>query len=286
MVDANGDGIIDLIYAVDTRGNIWRINTTDPNNAYASYSSINSWPINKIAAVGDWTKASERRKFMYAPSVVMLGKQATILVGTGDREKPLATDSSASVNNRFYGIRDDITKTGETSGSTSIPAPTLVIGYGSNDELASANQLQNATGSTASVNPTTMKKYGWYLNLFTTTTPYEQVVTTPLTIGGQTYFSTFQANTGNTCKLGSGRAYTVDFQTGAIQLNSKNRYAPDDYASQAIPPSPVGGVVSVDGQNVPFCIGCAGPTVLSPKRITPNVDPRRKPVYRYQKIDS
>ena len=286
VVDANGDGIIDLIYAVDTRGNIWRINTTDPNNAYASYSSINSWPINKIAAVGDWTKASERRKFMYAPSVVMLGKQATILVGTGDREKPLATDSSASVNNRFYGIRDDITKTGETSGSTSIPAPTLVIGYGSNDELASANQLQNATGSTASVNPTTMKKYGWYLNLFTTTTPYEQVVTTPLTIGGQTYFSTFQANTGNTCKLGSGRAYTVDFQTGAIQLNSKNRYAPDDYASQAIPPSPVGGVVSIDGQNVPFCIGCAGPTVLSPKRITPNVDPRRKPVYRYQKIDS
>ncbi len=286
-VDVNGDGIIDLLYAVDTRGNIWRINTTDPNSSFASYASVANWPINKIAAVSDWTTASEQRKFMNAPSVVMLGTQATVLVGTGDREKPLASGSAALVNNRFYGIRDDITKTGGTTATT----PTVVNGFGTDASLASANQLTNVTNVTATVDPTTLAPNGWYRNLSTSSTPFEQVVTTPLTIGGLTYFSTFQpkatTNTGtNQCSnLGVGRAYKVDFQTGAISPNSAGAYAPDTFSSQGIPPSPVGGLVSIDGKTVPFCIGCSGPTVLSPNKIVPKVKPDRKPVYRYQKID-
>jgi len=287
-VDVNGDGIIDLLYAVDTRGNIWRINTTNPNSSYASYSSVADWPWNKIATVSDWTTASEQRKFMNAPSVVMLGTQATVLVGTGDREKPLASGSAALVNNRFYGIRDDITKTGPTTATK----PTLVNGFGTDAALASANQLTNVSTVTTTVDPTTLAPNGWYRNLSTTSTPFEQVVTTPLTIGGQTYFSTFQpkatsSTTGrNQCSnLGIGRAYKVDFQTGVISPNSAGLYAPDTFSSQGIPPSPVGGLVSIDGKTVPFCIGCAGPTVLSPNKIVPKVKPDRKPVYRYQRID-
>ncbi|MEJ8810208.1 PilC/PilY family type IV pilus protein [Variovorax ureilyticus] len=286
-VDVNGDGIVDLLYAVDTRGNIWRINTSDPNNGYSSYATIASWPINKIATVSDWSIASEQRKFMYAPSVVMLGKQATILVGTGDREKPLASGAAASVNNRFYGIRDDITKTGATVSTT----PTVVNGYGSDASLAIANQLTNVTNVTTTLDPTALAAKGWYMNLYTTSTPYEQVVTAPLTIGGQTYFSTFQpkssTTSSNQCSnLGTGRAYAVDFQTGVMTPNSNGVYAPNTFSSQGIPPSPVGGLVSIDGKTVPFCIGCSGPTVLSPNKITPKVKPDRKPVYRFQKIDS
>lgn len=293
-VDVNGDGIIDLLYAVDTRGNIWRINTSDPSNNYAGYSSVANWPMNKIATVGDWTTASERRKFMYAPSVVMLGAQASILVGTGDREKPLASGSAASVNNRFYGIRDDITKTGvatdPTTGKQVGSNPTVVIGYGSDASLVTGGQLTNVTSISAAFDATTLAPNGWYRNLFTTTAPFEQVVTTPLTISGQTFFSTFQAKpnstSANQCSLGTARAYTVDFQTGVMAPNSNGVYAPDTFASGIIPPSPVGGVVSIDGQSVPFCIGCAGPTVVTPKKLTPTVKPNRKPVYRFQKIDS
>ena len=288
-VDANGDGIIDLLYAVDTRGNIWRINTTDPNSGFTGYSSVANWPINKIATVSDWTTASERRKFMYAPSVVMLGTQASVLVGTGDREKPLASGSAASVNNRFYGIRDDITKVGapDASGSTVANTPSVVNGAGTDADLATANKLTNVTSATAPVEPTDLAPNGWYRNLATTSTPFEQVVTTPLTIGGQTYFSTFQAksSTGK-CSLGTGRAYKVDFQTGVISPNSDGLYLPDTFKSEGIPPSPVGGLVSIDGKTVPFCIGCTGPTVLSPNKIVPKVKPDRKPVYRTQRIDS
>lgn len=287
-VDVNGDGIIDLLYAVDTRGNIWRINTTDPNSSFTGYSSVDSWPINKIATVSDWTVASEQRKFMYSPSVVMLGTQATVLVGTGDREKPLASGSAALVNNRFYGIRDDITKTGATTATT----PTVVNGFGTDAALASANQLTNVSGVTTTVDPTTLAANGWYMNLSTGSRPFEQVVTTPLTIGGLTYFSTFQpkatstpGSTNQCSNLGVGRAYKVDFQTGVIAPNSAGLYAPDTFSSQGIPPSPVGGLVSIDGKTVPFCIGCSGPTVLSPNKIVPKVKPDRKPVYRYQRID-
>ena len=44
----------------------------------------------KVAEVGQWDgSVTERRKFLYAPSTVVLGNQVMVLVGTGDREKPL-----------------------------------------------------------------------------------------------------------------------------------------------------------------------------------------------------
>ena len=216
----------------------------------------------------------------------MLGTQATVLVGTGDREKPLASGSAASVKNRFYGIRDDITKTGATAAT----AVTLVTGFGTEASLVTANQLTNVTGVGTPMDPQSLAPRGWYMNLFTSSTPFEQVVTTPLTIGGQTYFSTFQpksdASASQCSNLGTGRAYKVDFQTGVISLNSLGVYEPDTFKSQGIPPSPVGGLVSIDGKTIPFCIGCTGPTVLSPSKIVPKIRADRKPVYRYQKIDN
>ena len=119
---------------------------------------------------------------------------------------------------------------------------------------------------------------------------YEQVVTTPLTIAGVTYFSTFQvtenavsdAGTAQCASLGTGRAYQIDFQTG-----TKVAGLPlvTTFVGQGIPPSPVGGVVSIDGVPTPFLIGGTGPTVLSPTKVVPKVKPNRKPVYRYQRID-
>ena len=159
-VDINGDGYVDVIYAVDTRGNIWRINTSDPSNSFNGYANISDWPIQKIATAGQWgASTSERRKFMYAPSVVVLGMQATVLVGTGDREKPSSSSNSALVINRFYGIRDNVTV---TSGVVA------AIGYGS-----APTDLYNVTGLTA-LDPLALASYkGWFMNLTTTAGPNE-----------------------------------------------------------------------------------------------------------------
>jgi len=272
-VDIDGDGYTDVLYAVDTRGNIWRINTSDPANNFNGYATVSAWPVQKVATVGQWgASLSERRKFMYAPSAVVLGTQVTVLVGSGDREKPTSTSNAAQVVNRFYGIRDDVTV---TSGIVA------AIGYGS-----TPSDLYNVTGVT-SLDPTALAPYkGWYLNLSTTAAPYEQVVTTPLTVGGVTYFSTYQAKadaSATACtNLGTARSYQIDFQTGT---RIPGQAYEQTFLSPGIPPSPVGGLVTINGQTIPFVIGGAAPTVLSPIKVAPKVKPDRKPIYRYQRID-
>lgn len=277
-VDVDRDGYIDVLYAVDTRGNIWRINTSDPSKSFTGYATVGEWPVNWIAKVSDWTVVSEKRKFMYAPSVVILGSQATILVGSGDREKPSAVSNSAKVNNRFYGIRDDITFTKAADITTA-------IGYGVVTSGADLTDLKNVTNSTA-LDPSALASFkGWFRNLSTTSEPYEQVITSPLTFAGVTYFNTYQAKASdkNTCtNLGTGRAYQIDFQTGSKLADLD---VVTTFITEGIPPSPVGGLVEVDGKTVPFVIGGPGPTPLSPKKIVPKVRADRKPSYRYQRID-
>jgi len=277
-VDVNRDGFVDAIYAVDTRGNIWRINTSNPAAGYTGYAGgVADWPIVKVAEVAQWgADESERRKFMYAPSTVVLGSQVTVLVGSGDREKPSSSSKAAKVQNRFYGIRDDVTI---TSGLTP------VRGYGSSAGGADLADLKNVTDINP-IDPASLTLFkGWFRDLSTTSEPYEQVVTAPLTLAGVTYFSTYQAKSssaGSCSNLGTARAYQVDFQTGT-RLADKPLVT--TFVSQGIPPSPVGGVVLVDGKLVPFVIGGPGPTPLSPSKVVPNVRADRKPVYRYQRID-
>lgn len=280
-LDVNRDGFVDVLYAVDTRGNVWRINASDPDNGYESFktgvgpgatASVAAWKINKIATVAQWgtgSDATEHRKFMYAPSAVVLGNQAVVLVGTGDREKPSAGSQAALVKNRFYGLRDNFSVMSDI---------TPTIGYG-----AAPTDLTNVT-NLSSLDPSTVNK-GWYRELSTTATPYEQVVTTPLTLGGITYFNTYQAKNAseNQCSnLGTGRAYQVNFQTG---LPIPGNELVTKFIAGGIPPSPVGGVVVVDGKQVPFVIGGPGPTPISPQKITPKIRADRKPIYRVQRID-
>jgi type IV pilus assembly protein PilY1 len=176
------------------------------------------------------------------------------------------------VVNRFYGIRDEISA---TSGVTA------ALGYGVNPP-----DFYDATGATG-IDPLTLASYrGWFINLSTTSPPYEQVVTTPLTIAGVTYFSTYQAMSPGVARsctnLGTARAYQVDFQTGT-GLPGQSVMQP--FLSQGIPPSPVGGVVRINGVLTPFLIGGQAPTVLSPTKIVPKVKPNRKPIYRCERVD-
>ena len=284
-VDVNGDGYVDVLYAVDTRGNIWRINTSDPKNNFNGYATVNEWPVVHVATVSQWgASTSERRKFMYAPSAVVLGTQVTVLVGTGDREKPSSTSNAAKVNNRFYGIRDNVSV---TSGVIA------AVGYGDTVSpyvvatTPPTPDLYNVTPLTTTLDPLALVQYkGWYRDLSTTTAPFEQVVTTPLTVAGVTYFSTYQAKadpTTSSC-LGTARAYQIDFQTGS-PLPGPDQPLVSTFLSPGIPPSPVGGLVTINGQTIPFLIGGTAPSVLSPTKIVPKVKPNRKPVYRYQRID-
>jgi len=276
-LDINLDGYIDVLYSADTRGNLWRINTSNPSDGYKGYASVADWPMILVARLSDWTTSeqSNRRKFQYGASAVHLKDgQVIVQLGSGDREKPLQGSEAANVVNRFYGIRDNVTRTAQSDVTPVTHSGTGLAG------------LANVTGQDPVEPETTVGSGGWYFNLVTTSAPYEQVVTTPLTIGGVTYFSTYQANgtpkEGACYNLGTARAYRVNFQTG-----TKLPDAPlaTEFLRGGFAPSPVAGIALVDGKKVPFIIGGQGASQVGVDKPVLNPKKKRTPVYRYQRID-
>lgn len=292
-VDVNNDGFTDLLYAVDTSGNLWRLNIDGLTPA--------SWALTQVAKVGDWSSENERnRKFLYAPSVVRLGNYNLVLVGTGDREKPLNDSHAATVKNRFYGFWDNFAVTATDVGYV------MVDDSGDCDEpgdidLETGCQVMNTSDTSQDYNvafaTAANRPAGWTIDLdeFTENGPNEQVVTQPAVIGGQVFFSTFQPTKPgeNVCSArGTARGYAACFLHGGATCNvpvgTLNRSIV--FTGGGMPPSPVVGLVSVDNQTVPFCIGCADPEG-PPKSAQEGTEVKipivrnRSKIYRYKRID-
>jgi type IV pilus assembly protein PilY1 len=241
-LDRDFDGYVERLYAVDMGGNIWRVDL-EPTAG----STPDKWTVNKLAALGCGTGACASgtipRKFFFGPSVVPVGVPGSttaydlVMVGSGDREHPtynISANSAYSVTNRLYAVKD--LKTGkDATGLTTVTESSL-------RNATSADY--DGTGS------------GYFITLNTG----EKAVNAPVTVGGTAYFGTNQptAPSANSCAsdLGTARSYSVDLFTG--------KYRSTELNGGGLPPSPVSGIVVVDGTKVGFCIGCVNPE--SPKK--------------------
>lgn len=101
IVDIDGDGAADMIYASDLRGQIFRF---DINAAYTGSNALASGI--RLANLGGVT-AENNRRFFSSPDVALIRERGgksylTIAIGSGHRESPLNTDT----NDRFYVVRD------------------------------------------------------------------------------------------------------------------------------------------------------------------------------------
>jgi type IV pilus assembly protein PilY1 len=237
------DGFARYVYATDTGGNIYRITLGTAAPA--------DWTITKIASVGcdTVTTCSPNRKFLFGPDVVVDGDINYVLVGSGDREKPLASYTAAyGVSNYFYMVKDKPTD-GTWLSSEGANCGTSVICLGS---LLFINT--NETPTDADLESTK----GWYLAL----SPHEQVVTNAVTLFGVTTFSTHIPAVGEaeSCEsnLGTANVYNIRYKNAASANGNENRY--EEVAGGGLSPSPTAGVVILDdGSTVPFVIG-ANPT--------------------------
>lgn len=293
--DSNGDGYTDVIYAADTRGNVWRIVVSDINGTYGGLKPAD-WTVARMAHVSDWSDASnpkKMRRFMYAPNVVPVGTINMVLIGTGDREHPLSLlDYSKSpateypvqpskVLNQFYGFRDKPKKASwEIDGTCDDPA----------GDLVTSCNLLNVTDTSLdySANP-----HGWVIDLDRNAidSVKEQVVTTAVTFAGKTFFSTFQPTdpakaAGQCSNLGTARGYAVDFLTGEPELMNTPRSA--KFTGGGIPPSPVAGVVNVGDKLVPFILGgkSSVPTsALEGGKAPVQITSSRRLIYRQWEVD-
>lgn len=101
IIDANGDGLADIIYAVDARAQVFRF---DIDNASSSASALATG--GRIAKLGGDT-ALDNRRFFSMPDVAMVRERGgksyfAIAIGSGYRAHPLNEDTI----DRFYVLQD------------------------------------------------------------------------------------------------------------------------------------------------------------------------------------
>ena len=249
-VDRDAGGFADRAYVGDLAGNVWRMDLDDPTS---STNAVAGWKLHKLATLG-------ARKFFYPPDVVLAATFHAVLIGSGDREKPLAATSS----DRFYMIKD--AKLGlDGTGQTPIVQGDLV-----------ANTADSTTAK------------GWYYSL---NVNGEKTVNAPLTIGGVVYFGTSRPVVEAACKaaLGEARSYALSFLDGTGTRTPGGQGTGDDNYSRVLtggglPPSPVAGLVDINGTVVPVCIGC-GERRSSFEAGSPPIDPspvRRKVSWKFK----
>ncbi len=249
-VDRDAKGFADRAYVGDLAGNVWRMDLDDPSS---TTNDSSGWKLHKLASLG-------ARKFFYPPDVVLGATFHAVMIGSGDREKPLLDTSS----DRIYMVKD--TKLGlDGSGQTTIVQADLVA---------------NTADSTSAK--------GWYYNL---NVNGEKVVNGPLTVGGVVYFGTNKPIVQAACKadLGEARSYAMNFLDGSGVRAPGGVGTGDDAYSEVLtggglPPSPIAGLVDIGGTIVPVCLGC-GDRRSSFEAGSPTIDPspvRRKIYWKFK----
>lgn len=243
-------GMATYAYAADLGGNVYRISGNSPNTPIGATVPGN-WNITKIAALGiaaSGATTSDNRKFMFAPDVVDDGSGTfAVLLGSGDREKPLELYTSATaVANRFFMIKDN---------------PTDAAWLSSENATCSGSWLCTAslvaiTDATTPSQATLDAEKGWYLALVAS----EQVVTSAITVFDTVTFSTHRpdvAGAGACSTLGEATVYNLNFRNAAA-FPCADDVCPrgETIVGGGLPPSPVAGEVTLDnGTTVPFLIG-------------------------------
>jgi type IV pilus assembly protein PilY1 len=253
-------GLAKYAYVADLGGNVYRISGSSPNLPFSATLPA-SWTMTKIASLG-CDSAGEtspsvgcpmNRKFLSTPDVVESNGVYHLLIGSGDREKPLQAFAVAyEVENKFFMIKDNpsdpdwLTDETATCGSAVICLDSLVpiASGGADPDPADLAALK-----------------GWALDL----RDHEQAVTSAITVFGTTTFSTHTPTLASvgTCasNLGIARVYNVRFSNAAAANGETNRDEP--VAGGGLPSPPVAGMVELDdGRIVPFIIGASGESPL------------------------
>jgi type IV pilus assembly protein PilY1 len=202
------------------------------------------------------------RKFLSMPDVVEFNGVYNILLGSGDREKPLQAFAVAyEVENKFFMIKDNPSDP-DWLTDENINCAADVICLDSLVPIAQGGADPDAADLAA------MK--GWALDL----RDHEQAVTSAITVFGTTTFSTHTPTVASAAScasnLGIARVYNVIFTNAGPTNGETNRDEP--VAGGGLPSPPVAGMVELDdGTVVPFIIGAEGDSPLESTIPTPPV---------------
>lgn len=244
VLDSNGDGLTDRMYATDTGGNVWRVDM--PGNTRPSAAQT-TWRITQLAQLNTASTDGHAgdRRFFYAADIVRTmsrysGAFDAILLGSGDRENPNSVDNE----DRFYMLRDRATsiyatpapsaedcEDGSTDFRCDLPLTNTSLYNASQNLLQVGTAEEQAAAQLALGNAD-----GWYLDL--EAADGEKALARSLTIAGKVYFTTFapEVNEENICEpaAGTGRLYAVRMLDGTavIDFDGNDRLLSNDRLAQ------------------------------------------------------
>lgn len=295
MVDVDNNGFVDYAYVADTGGNFYRVDFVDGEAAYAKLD-VAQWAHYKVAfTTGTGSPVNTApRKFFFPPALLFSGGRVYVAAGSGDREHPLqASYPFTDVINRFYVYLDLLAVKPTPTDPDPLKRPV---------DLDSAS-LVNNTNPTACIPdgtpPADPDARGWFMDL----NQYgqgEQTVTSALILGGLVTFSTnrpIPPATGScSTTLGEARGYFVNLLNGSggIGVGASGICGGDrsaTFVGGGLPPSPVTGVVPVDGVARTVVIGAVqrDGTASAPiggQKVVPSIRAIRKRVYWFKNVDN
>jgi type IV pilus assembly protein PilY1 len=254
-VDRNNDGYVDLLYAADTGGRLWRFDFRESSNTFTGgvIADINNSETNGI---------SENRRFYVSPDVAFIkttspsevtldnGTTKTvdvndsfilISIGSGYRAHPLSED----VNDHFYLIKD-------------------VHSRGFPTSYTKINVSDLAEWSSSDAKDQVKSIHGWY---FDPPTVGGKIMSPSLTLNGVVTFSTFAKgddNEENSCtgNLGNSLLYQL-----APSQEIRNRIHCSDGTDSCKPNIPGDTVTS---KNSTSRLTTTGTTVIIPPEPCPD----------------
>src|SRR5258708_29693301 len=302
-------GVGDHAYAVDTGGNIYRLDFA---------ASQSNWRMNKVAFTNGATYANGAgRKFLFAPALLSApatlpaapGGQVYLALGSGDREHPLQSEYPypSNVINRLYEYKDYLPRPGRPPATvTAVDLDDTNYMY---DYTLGPSGVAGTTTSctTPGVVPGSIAR-GWFmtLNQNGVVSPAkgadEQTVSSAIIAAGMVAFSTNRpipaAQGSCSTSLGEARGYWLNLlnASGGIAANgmSCGGYRSNTFTGGGLPPSPVLANVVVNGMPMTVTLGTgqlsAPPGVSSssipPHKASPTIVPTRKKVFCKSSADN
>ncbi len=244
VLDWDGDGFADRVYAGDTGGQMWRFNlpidrTTSP---LAPNGNTNMWTgdiifkanpgftgsVDADGNVTNITDSSNGKKIFYRPAVARYGSNAILYFGTGDREHPLNLASA----DRMYMLFDRGQGAASDDASTLLFDETTIITE-TNLVDVTENELQNGTTNqvTGILNKLNADdNFGWYIRLENSG---EKMLAPPVVFFGEVFYTTYAPLVGavSGCEVGNlgiSRLYHLDFKTGEAAFDYDKTNNSDD----------------------------------------------------------
>lgn len=203
VIDTDGNGTADIVYAGDLAGNMWKFDISGSNvGSWGSAFMSGSTPVPLFVAKDS---ANNRQPITAAPDITAhpLGSASygyMVLFGTG---KYLETGDPANTSSQtFYGVQDNGVAVAGRSALVQQTITSTSLISGKTYRSLSANAV-NWTGSPAD--------HGWYLDL---PSSGERVVSESSTDSGRVIFTTMIPSTGTCSTGGTGWLMEVSLSTG------------------------------------------------------------------------